>query len=111
MVISLIDAWVRLFKVPRLVVVAVAHQLIRRLDKNALDRLWNIAWGKERGIRPKMKRQAQHGQAWNNASGAILPPDTCLCGTLLLNHLQGLYHGAQNNTATSDYRLLACVRG
>jgi len=37
MVISLIDAWVRLFKVPRLVVVAVAHQLIRRLDKNALD--------------------------------------------------------------------------
>ena len=114
---ALIDAWVRLFKAPRSVVVAVAHQFIRHLDRDALSRLWKkrcevtIAWEKDHGIRPKMKQQAQHGQPWNNTSGMILPPDTCACGTLLLNHIQGLCPGAQNNPATADHRLLASLRG
>jgi len=78
-----IDAWVRLFKAPRSVVVAVAHQFIRHQDKDALARLWTkrhegtIAREKERGIRPKTKRQAQRGQPWSVVSGAILPISLC----------------------------------
>ena len=114
---SLVDAWVRLFKAPRSVVVAVPHQFIRRLDRDALSRLWKkrcevtIVWEKDHGIRPKTKQQAQHGHPCNNTSGMILPPDTCACGTLLLNHIQGLCPGAQNNPDTADHRLLACLRG
>ena len=54
-----------------------------------------VAW--TRATLPEMKRQAQHEQLWNNASGAILHPDTCICSTLLLNHLQGLCPGAQTS--------------
>jgi len=90
----LIDAWVPLFKAPCSVVVSVAYQFIRRLDRDALARLWKkrcevtIAWEKERVIRPKMKRQAQQGQP-GTTRHAILLPDTCSCGALLNHHLQG----------------------
>ncbi|GJJ74394.1 hypothetical protein EMPS_06752 [Entomortierella parvispora] len=114
---ALIEAWRPIIKGPRSVVVAVAHQFIRRLDRDALARLWKtrcevtIAWEKTQGIRPKMKKQAQTGQPWNNASGTILPPDTCQCGKPNTDHHQGLCPGAQDNPTLADQRLLACVRG
>ena len=60
----LIDAWVRIFKAPHSLVVVVAHQFIRHLDRDALNRLWKkrcvviIAWEKERAKKKKktMKR-------------------------------------------------------
>ena len=114
---ALINAWTPIIKGPRSVVVAVAHQLIRRLDRDALARIWKtrcevtIAWEKAQGIRPKMKKQAQRGQPWNNASGVILPQDTCQCGKPHADHLQGRCPGAQDDPKPADQRLLACVRG
>lgn len=114
---ALINAWIPVFQCPRSVVVSVAHQFIRRLDREALSRIWKprceatIVWEKTKDIRPKMKRQTQPGTVWNNASGVILPPDTCDCGAALTAHIDDVCPGAQYSPTEADQRLLACIRG
>jgi hypothetical protein len=115
---ALITTWTRLFKTTSTVAAQVAHQLIRRLDRDALGRLWKtrceatIAWEKTHGIRHSAKRQPYHGPRgpWNN-SGYVCPQGMCNCGSPLQAHDGGSCPGARDDPLMADRRLLACLRG
>ena len=74
---ALITTWTRLFKTTPTVAAQVAHQFIRRLDRDALGRLWKtrceatIAWEKTHGIR--------HGAKVNPTAALVDMEQLWLC--------------------------------